>query len=104
MYPNLGPQDSLGTASMGGGVGTLDGLRAIVNPAQTVAAIIGWSGGFVYAEDGTYTLTADNPALLGRDVALAGLLAAVAWYPDAFTVFTGLPAPVGRSAESSSKK
>ena len=107
MYPNLGPQGAgLGTASMAGGIGQMDGLRAIVNPAQTVAAIIGWSGGFVYAEDGTYTLTADNPALLGRDVAIAGLIAMAAWYPGAFTVFTALTpeAPAGTQAQASSSK
>ena len=50
--------------------------------------LVGPSNAFAWAEDGTYTLTADVPGRLGRDVAMAGFVAFLPIYPGAFTTYT----------------
>lgn len=54
----------------------------------TIDVLIGPSGGFVWAEDGTYTLQADVPAKFGRDVGMAGMIWYAPIYPAAFTSYT----------------
>lgn len=74
----------------GGQTGSVSGLRVITVPALTgsgVDAIVGPSEQFVWAEDGTFELTADKPAILGRDIALAGSLLSMPLAPEAFTTF-----------------
>ena len=93
----------LGEASAGAGAGgSFSGMRAVWEPAldaatfdaDTVAAggqparvLVGPSNGFAWAEDGTFTLEADVPGRLGRDVALAGFVAFLPLYPAAFTAY-----------------
>jgi hypothetical protein len=86
LYPGL-----VASATAAGGIeGTISGLRAVHVPAldaHGAYAIVGPSSGFAWAEDGTFTLQADVPSKLGRDVALAGLMWMVPWYPAAFTAY-----------------
>lgn len=74
----------------GGQSGTLSGLRVVTVPALSdsgVDAIVGPSEQVVWAEDGTFELTADKPAILGRDIALAGSLLVMPLAPEAFTTY-----------------
>ena len=91
LYAPIAGQNASGTASVAAGIGPISGLRPVFVPAldpTAVEVIIGPSRGFAWAEDGTFTLQADNPELLGRDVALAGMIAFAPFAPLAFTSYT----------------
>jgi HK97 family phage prohead protease len=89
LYPGLA---QIGSITVGGNGGPNPmTLRPVIVPAmedEAVDVIIGPSSGFGWAEDGTYTLQADNPAQAGRDVALVGMVWFAPLYPSAFTSFT----------------
>lgn len=87
LYTNL----SLDANANGGVSGSVSGLRVVHVPAldnEAVAAIVGPRRGFAWAEDGTYTLSADVPSKAGRDVGIVGMIAFAPWYPGAFTTYT----------------
>lgn len=77
--------------SAGGQAGTVSGLRVVTVPALAdsgVDAIVGPSELYAWAEDGTFELQADKPAVLGRDLALASIMFFMPLAPAAFTTFT----------------
>lgn len=88
MYPGLA---GIAGITGGGTTGPLPmSLTPVWTPAldnETVDVIIGPSTGFRHAEEGTFSLTADVPGRLGRDVALAGFMVFVPVYPAAFTTY-----------------
>ena len=88
MYPGLA---TIAGVTGGAGDGPLPvSLTPIWTPAldnEAVDVIIGPSRGMAYAEEGAFTLQADVPGRLGRDVALAGFVALVPLYPAAFTTY-----------------
>ena len=86
MYPSL-----VGLGGLGGG-GTDLGmqLQPVWTPAldnEAVDVIIGPSRGFAFAEADAFTLQADVPGRLGRDVALGNFIVFVELYPAAFTSY-----------------
>jgi HK97 family phage prohead protease len=75
----------------GGVRGSIQGLRFVPVPALAnsgVDAIAGPSSYFAWAEDGTFELSADKPAILGRDIALATYMFFMPLAPAAFTTYS----------------
>jgi phage head maturation protease len=89
MYPGLAP--IAGVTPEGGNGPIPIRLTPVWVPAlddEAVSVVVGPSGGFAWAEDGTYTLTADVPEKAGRDVGIVGMLWLMPIYPAAFTTYT----------------
>jgi phage head maturation protease len=86
LYPGLAGIGSGGNAELGFQLQPV-WVPELDNHA-TIDVLIGPSGGFVWAEDGTYTLQADVPAKFGRDVGMAGMIWYAPIYPAAFTSYT----------------
>jgi HK97 family phage prohead protease len=87
LYPSL---SAIGGFSAGGTNPLGFQLQPVWVPAldnETVDIIIGPSNGFLWAEDGTYQLTADVPSKAGRDVGIVGMLFYAPVYPAAFTTY-----------------
>lgn len=90
LYPGLASISGV-TGGAGAGSGLGFSLQPVWVPElddETPDIIVGPSRGFVWAEDGTYTLQADVPAKFGRDVGLAGMIWYAPIYPAAFTSYT----------------
>jgi HK97 family phage prohead protease len=71
--------------------GSVSSLRFVPVPALAdsgVDAIIGPSNQFAWAEDGVFELSADKPAILGRDLAIATYMFFMPLAPAAFTTYT----------------
>jgi HK97 family phage prohead protease/HK97 family phage major capsid protein len=98
-FANVGANANANSTSFG----SFKGLKLVWCPAldaltydadsvtvgvQAARVLVGPSSGFAWAEDGTFTLQADVPGKLGRDVALAGFCAFVPAYPAAFTAYS----------------
>lgn len=90
LYPGIA-----GIGGLQGGEGSSQEFAINLKPVwapvldpTSVEIVVGPSAGFVWAEDGTYTLQADVPSKFGRDVGLAGMLWFAPLYPAAFTTYT----------------
>jgi phage head maturation protease len=89
MYPTLASIAGVSNGNPGGPIPV--NLTPVWVPAlddEAVDIIVGPSSGFRWGEEGTFTLTADVPGKLGRDVALAGFMVFVDLYPAAFTTYS----------------
>lgn len=87
LYPSL---SAIGGFSEGGTNPLGFQLQPVWVPAlddEAVDIIIGPSNGFLWAEDGTYTLQADVPSKAGRDVGIVGMVFYAPVYPAAFTTY-----------------
>ena len=87
LYPSL---SAIGGFSAGGTNDLGFQLQPVWVPAldnEAVDIIIGPSAGFIWCEDGTYTLTADVPSKAGRDIGVVGMLVYAPVYPAAFTTY-----------------
>lgn len=89
LYPGIGSIAGIGgNGSLGGNIDfTLQPIWVPALDDEAVDIIVGPSGAFGWAEDGTYTLQADVPAKFGRDVGLAGMIWFAPLYPAAFTTY-----------------
>ena len=68
--------------------GLISGLRPVYVPAldgTEADVIVGSSRGFLWSEDGAYTLQAVRPAVAGQDIGLAGIVWLAPMYAAAFT-------------------
>jgi phage head maturation protease len=87
LYSNL----AANFTARGGPGGFLSGLTPVYVPAMDASGdidvIIGPASGFVWAEDPALQLTADQPSLAGRDIALVGGIFPAPRWADAFTVY-----------------
>ena len=87
LYSNL----NASFTAAGGPGGTISGLIPVYVPALDTTAydvIVGPGRGFVWAEDPKIRLQADNAALAGRYILLAGTLFPAPRNADAFTYYT----------------
>ena len=66
----------------------ISGLRPVYTPAldgTEADVLVGPARGFLWAEDGAYTLQAVRPAMAGQDIGLAGIVWLAPLYRAAFT-------------------
>jgi HK97 family phage major capsid protein len=89
LFPDVGPSNPVGTASLDSTTGTARGLSFFVDPNMVATkAYMGARAAFTTLLGGVQTLSADNPSKLGRDYAVFEFVAFLPRRPDALVEYT----------------
>lgn len=94
LFPNLNGANPVGVLSFTDLAGTVRGLRVVASPDIDPAfGIMGWSGAVTTLLGPVRTMTADQPAILGRDIAVYQYGTWNVRRPDALVKVTAPVAP-----------
>jgi hypothetical protein len=95
LFPHLAPSNPVGSISLSNpNSAEVRGLSLVFDPNMPpTKGIMGWSRAFVSFVGPLQTMSADNPAQLGRDYAVFQMGAFAVRRPDALVEYTLVPVP-----------
>jgi hypothetical protein len=105
LFPTVAPTNPVGSFDASTPSGEVRGLSYYVDPTMAPdVVLVGMRDAAVSLLGPIGTLAADNPPLLGRDVAVYRFAAFGVVDPRGLVKFTGAPAPAGATTQASTKK